>query len=57
MCVSVCVSYLLSNSKICISLWYLVIGDFRPVITLNLLTVSLVIVSLYTVLLTCFKLE
>jgi len=34
---------------------YLVRGDFRPVITLNLLTVSIVIISLYTVLLTCFK--
>jgi len=34
---------------------YLVRGDFRSVITLNLLTVSIVVISLYTVLLTCFK--
>ena len=35
----------LSHCKICIALWYLVRGDFRPVITLNLLTVSIVIIS------------
>jgi len=28
------------HCKICIALWYIVRGDFRPVITLNLLTVS-----------------
>ena len=51
----VCASYLLCNTKICIALWYLLKSDFCPVITLNLLTVSFVIISLYTVLLTCLK--
>jgi len=53
----VCVRQLFATQhcKFCIALWYLVGGDFRPVITLNLLTVSIVIISLYTVLLTCFK--
>jgi len=53
----VCVRELFATQhcKICIALWYLVRVDFRPVITLNLLTVSIVIISLYTVLLTCFK--
>jgi len=52
----VCESYLMCNTvKNCIALWYLVRGDFRPVITMNLLTVTIVIISLYTVLLTCLK--
>jgi len=54
-CLCVCVLFATQHRKICIALWYLVRGDFRPVITLNLLTVSIVIISLYTVLLTCFK--
>jgi len=48
--------FAMQHRKICIALLYLVRGDFRPVITLNLLTVFIVIISLvYTVLLTCFK--
>jgi len=44
------------HCTICIALWYLVRGDLRPVITVNSLTVTIVIISLYTtVLLTCFK--
>ena len=53
--VCVLVLFATQHCKICIALWYLVRGVFRPVITLNLLTVSIVIISLYTVLLTCFK--
>ena len=50
-CVCVLVLFAMQHCKIYIALWYIVRGDF----TLNLLTVSIVIISLYTVLLTCFK--
>ena len=45
-CVCVRELFATQHYKICIALWYLIRGDFRPVITLNVLTVSIVIISL-----------